>query len=174
MLQEIRIIPVVVIEKAECQETGKKNGENKRDVSQNLRERGRNTTETLRTWKALGGKLSVPAETWHCATIWLKLNSGYGCHPASWYFCFKDLLAAKEILLAIKRPVVFASFLLARFPFHHLLCAKLWQKKKKKKRVPDGEYSQVAVWPLCFPPASLRSPTVTTGLCSTPDARFCL
>lgn len=48
-------------------------------------------------------------------------------------FCFKDLLAAKEILLAIKRPVVFASFLLARFPFHHLLCAKLWQKKKKKK-----------------------------------------
>lgn len=63
MLQEIRIIPVVVIEKAECQETEKKNGENKRDVSQNLRERGRNTTETLRTWKALGGKLSVPAET---------------------------------------------------------------------------------------------------------------
>lgn len=125
MLKEIKIIPMPVIKKAECWKTGKKKGRNKLDVSQNLRERKRNTAETLRTWKALGGKQYAPAEIRHSATIWLKLNSGCGCHPASWYFCFKDLLAVKEILLAIKRPVVFASFFLARFPFHHLLFALL-------------------------------------------------
>lgn len=80
--------------------------------------------QTIRTWKALGGKLYVLGEIWHCAAIWLKLKSGCGCHPASWYFCFKDLLAVKEILLAIKRPVFLASFLDAWFPFHHLLFAK--------------------------------------------------
>lgn len=86
--------------------------------------------QTLRTWKALGGKLYVLGETWHCAAIWLQLKSGCGCHPVGWYFCFKDLLAAKEILLAIKRPVFFASFLHAWFPFHHLLFCQvsLWQK----------------------------------------------
>lgn len=128
MLKEIKIIPVMVIKKVECWKTGKKRIKkcrNKHDISQNLRERGRHTAETLRTWKALGRKPYVPAEIWHCATIWLKLNSGCGCHPASWYFCFKDLFAVKEILLAIKRPVVFASFLLARFPFYHLLFGKI-------------------------------------------------
>lgn len=97
---------------------------NKHDISQISNGEGKKYCRD-RTWKALSGKLHVPAEIWHYATIWLKLNSGCGCHPASWYFCFKDLLAVKEILLAIKRPVFFPSFLLARFPFHHLLFATL-------------------------------------------------
>lgn len=127
MLKEIKIMPALVSKKVECQKTGKKkkkNYKNKHNVSQNLRERGRRTAEMLRTWKVLGRKPYAPAETRHCATIWLKLNSGCGCHPARWYFCFKDLLAVKEVLLAIKKPVVFASFLLARFPLPQLLLAR--------------------------------------------------
>jgi len=61
MLKEIKIIPVLVIKKVECWTT-EKNCRSKHDVSQNLRERGRNTAETLRTWKALGGKPYAPAE----------------------------------------------------------------------------------------------------------------
>lgn len=64
MLKEIKIIPVLVIRRVECRETEKKKTcRSKRDVSQNLRERGRNSAEMLRTWKALGGKPYVAAET---------------------------------------------------------------------------------------------------------------
>lgn len=63
MFKEIKIIPVLVIRRVECRKTEKKTCRSKRDVSQNLRERGRNTAEMLRTWKALGGKPYVPAET---------------------------------------------------------------------------------------------------------------
>lgn len=65
MLKEIKIILVLVIRRVECRETKKKKKtcRSKRDVSQNLRERGRNSAEMLRTWKALGGKPYAPAET---------------------------------------------------------------------------------------------------------------
>lgn len=136
---------------------------NKHDASQKSKGEGKKYCRD-RTWKALGGKPYAPAEIWHYATIWLKLNSGCGCHPASWYFCFKDLLVVKEILLAIKRPAFFASFLLARFPFHHLLFATLARDTKGAAR----EYSWGAVWSLSFPTVHPKPPVASAVLGTTP------
>lgn len=156
MLKEIKIILVLVIRRVECRETKKKKKtcRSKRDVSQNLRERGRNSAEMLRTWKALGGKPYAPAETWHCATIWLKLNSGCGCHPASWYFCFKDLLAVKEILLAIKKTSLFC-FLLAcpvSFPPPAFCKVSLGQKGCLGRNIPKE------LWGHCASPQHFTNP----------------
>lgn len=174
MLQEIRIIPVVVIEKAECQETGKKKrreqtwcipkseGEGKKYYGD-----AENLESTWREAVCAGRNLTL---CYHMVKAKFRL----WMPPSKLVFLLQRPFGSKGNFTSNKKASRLCFLLACPVSLPPPALCKVMTKKKKKKRVPDGEYSQVAVWPLCFPPASLRSPTVTTGLCSTPDARFCL